>query len=113
MWLKTATHEWSPQWLVDRLSVIKRQIKETWKLNPLTILPNHVQIGPDDRDGAVAWLAQLNAHFRFYPETFFQAVSILDRFLTAVKAQPKYLRCIAITCLYLGSKTCEEEDVSI
>lgn len=110
MWLKTP-QAWSPQRLVDRLSVIKKQIKEAWKLNPLTKLPDHIQIGPDDRDGAVAWLAQLNAHFRFYPDTFFQAVSILDRFLTAVKAQPKYLRCIAITCLYLASKTSEEEDV--
>lgn len=65
---------------------------------------------PAQRDEVVQWLTDLNCQFRLYPETLALAISILDRFLASVKAHPKYLRCIAITCFFLSAKTNEEDE---
>ncbi|XP_063066753.1 cyclin-I [Engraulis encrasicolus] len=67
-------------------------------------------ISPGQRDEAVRWLVHLHSKLRLYPETLFLAVSILDRFLAAIKARPKYLPCIAITCFFLAAKTNEEDE---
>ncbi|XP_006010660.1 cyclin-I isoform X2 [Latimeria chalumnae] len=67
-------------------------------------------ISPAQRDEAVRWLVQLNNQFHLYPETLALAVSILDRFLAIVKARPKYLRCMAISCFFLAVKTREEDE---
>ncbi|XP_026873535.2 cyclin-I [Electrophorus electricus] len=67
-------------------------------------------ISPGQRDEAVRWLADVHRRLQLYPETICLAVSILDRFLATVKARPKYLRCIAITCFFLAAKTSEEDE---
>ncbi|KAI4873904.1 hypothetical protein NFI96_026156 [Prochilodus magdalenae] len=67
-------------------------------------------ISPAQRDEAVRWLADVHHQLKLYPETLCLAVSILDRFLSAIKARPKYLRCIAITCFFLAAKTSEEDE---
>ncbi|XP_035995854.1 cyclin-I [Fundulus heteroclitus] len=67
-------------------------------------------ISPTQRDEAVRWLTELHGRLQLYPETLVLAVSILDRFLTPIKARPKYLRCIAIACFFLAAKTCEEDE---
>ncbi|KAE8631243.1 hypothetical protein XENTR_v10001122 [Xenopus tropicalis] len=69
-----------------------------------------VGISPEQRDEVILWLAELKYQFRVYPETHALAISILDRFLAAVKARPKYLRCIAISCFFLAAKTIEEDE---
>nr|XP_013801374.1 PREDICTED: cyclin-I2 isoform X1 [Apteryx mantelli mantelli]XP_013801375.1 PREDICTED: cyclin-I2 isoform X2 [Apteryx mantelli mantelli]XP_013801376.1 PREDICTED: cyclin-I2 isoform X3 [Apteryx mantelli mantelli] len=60
---------------------------------------------------AVLWIAEISSQFQFYPETFALAISILNRLLASVKAQLKYLECIAISCLVLAAKTNEEDEV--
>ncbi|KFZ58086.1 Cyclin-I, partial [Podiceps cristatus] len=60
---------------------------------------------------AVLWIAEISSQFQFYPETFALATSILNRLLASVKAQLKYLQCIAISCLILAAKANEEDEV--
>ncbi|XP_010073253.1 PREDICTED: cyclin-I-like, partial [Pterocles gutturalis] len=60
---------------------------------------------------AVLWIAETSSRFQFYPETFALAASILNRLLASVKAQLKYLQCIAISCLVLAAKTNEEDEI--
>ncbi|XP_062867543.1 cyclin-I [Trichomycterus rosablanca] len=67
-------------------------------------------ISPAQRDEAVQWLTDLHRRLKLYPETLCLAISILDRFLSTIKARPKYLRCIAITCFFLAAKTSEEDE---
>jgi len=70
-----------------------------------------VEIGAEQRNHAVRWLAQLTRKFRFMPETFALSVTILDRFLQAVKARPKHLNCIGVGAFYLAAKTVEEDEM--
>lgn len=58
----------------------------------------------------IRWIWLLNHDFEYLPDTFSLTVSILDRFLSLVKAKPKYLRCIAITAYFLAIKTMEEDE---
>ncbi|NP_001083571.1 cyclin I L homeolog [Xenopus laevis] len=69
-----------------------------------------VAVSPEQRDEVILWLAELKYQFCVYPETLALAISILDRFLATVKARPKYLRCIAISCFFLAAKTIEEDE---
>ncbi|XP_075756460.1 cyclin-I2 [Pelodiscus sinensis] len=68
-------------------------------------------ISPSNYENAVLWIAELSSQFQFCSETFALAINILNRLLASVKAQVKYLRCIAITCLVLAAKTNEEDEV--
>nr|XP_030733789.1 cyclin-I isoform X3 [Globicephala melas] len=67
-------------------------------------------VSPSQRDEVIQWLAKLKYQFNLYPETFALASSLLDRFLATVKAHPKYLSCIAISCFFLAAKTVEEDE---
>lgn len=109
--LEQGLQAWSLKQLVKRLATVQAQVKDGWKYSPLAEAKQFDEIGPGDRDRIVKWLMQLTLHFQFYPDTFFLSVNLLDRFITSVKAHPKYLRCIAITCLYLASKMVEEEEI--
>ncbi|NXC01969.1 CCNI protein, partial [Orthonyx spaldingii] len=54
-------------------------------------------------------IAEISSQFQFYPETFALVTGIFNRLLASVKAQLKYLQCIAISCLVLAAKTKEDE----
>ncbi|XP_074130062.1 cyclin-I [Sminthopsis crassicaudata] len=82
---------------------------QMWKVNVLKISTNQ-SISPAQRDEVVRWLAKLKHQFNLYPETLALASSLLDRFLATVKAHPKYLNCIAISCFFLAAKTIEEDE---
>ena len=49
--------------------------------------------------------------FRFHADTLCLSVALLDSFLGQVKAKVKYITCLALTCLYLAAKLCEEDEV--
>ncbi|XP_078257761.1 cyclin-I isoform X2 [Rhinoraja longicauda] len=86
--------------------------ERTWKVYVPKYLTNQdTDVSPAQRDEVIQWLAELNSIFYFYPETLSLAITILDRFLALVKARPKYLRCIAISCFFLAAKTNEEDEI--
>ncbi|XP_030625840.1 cyclin-I [Chanos chanos] len=91
-------------------SAVSREAK-MWKVYvPKKPASQDTDITPAQRDEAVQWLTLLHSDLKLYPESLFLAVNILDRFLASVKARPKYLRCIAITCFFLAAKTNEEDE---
>ncbi|XP_044767640.1 LOW QUALITY PROTEIN: cyclin-G1-like [Neomonachus schauinslandi] len=51
----------------------------------------------------------LTQFFGFDTETFSLAVNLLDRLLSKMKVQPKYLECVGLSCFYLAVKSIEEE----
>lgn len=63
-----------------------------------------------ERDKEAFWLIQLSQSFDFAPETYALAISIMDQVSTLVKIRPKYLRCVAISCLYIAAKTLEDDE---
>ncbi|XP_061887517.1 cyclin-I [Entelurus aequoreus] len=102
-------------WGVHRLAFLleKAMSREAkmWKGDlPKKPSSQDTDISPTQRDEAVCWLTELHSRLQLYPETLVLAVSILDRFLSSIKARPKYLRCIAIASFFLAIKTCEEDE---
>ncbi|KAM9201635.1 cyclin-I-like isoform 1-T1 [Dugong dugon] len=67
-------------------------------------------VSPSQRDEVSQWLVELKYQFNFYPETLALASSLFDRFLATVKAHPKYLSCIAISCFFLAAESVEEDE---
>uniref|UniRef100_A0A803K8G6 Cyclin I n=1 Tax=Xenopus tropicalis TaxID=8364 RepID=A0A803K8G6_XENTR len=62
---------------------------QIWKVYAQkTQINQDVGISPEQRDEVILWLAELKYQFRVYPETHALAISILDRFLAAVKRIP-------------------------
>ncbi|KAI4882967.1 hypothetical protein NFI96_015638, partial [Prochilodus magdalenae] len=59
----------------------------------------------------VIWLHEMSEMFSFCSETSALGVCILNRLLATVKAQSKYLKCMAITSLILAAKINEEDEV--
>ncbi|XP_023684460.1 cyclin-I [Paramormyrops kingsleyae] len=99
----------------QRLSFLLRNAAsrevQMWKAYVSKIPSNQdTHVSLPQRDEAVRWLTDLQKNIKLYPETLSLAISILDRFLTTVKARPKYLRCIAIACFFLAIKTVEEDE---
>jgi len=85
-----------------------------WKSIQTRPVSSQQEITDMDRDKEAIWLMSLRRTFDFNPETFALAVSIMDRISALVKIRPKYLRCVAISCLFIAAKTLEDdEDVPV
>jgi len=63
------------------------------------------------RSDIIEWLTSLSEEFDFSEETLFLSVDIFDRFLHRITTPVRYLRCIAVTCLYLAAKVNEEDEM--
>ncbi|XP_033110994.1 cyclin-G1-like [Anneissia japonica] len=50
----------------------------------------------------------LNLFYKLSPETFFQAVNIMGRFLSIVKARSHHIMCVGTCCFYMAVKTIEQ-----
>ncbi|XP_072251988.1 cyclin-G1 isoform X2 [Leuresthes tenuis] len=61
------------------------------------------------RELEVKDLLSLSRFFGFSSETFSLAISLLDRFLSVMKIQPKHLSCVGLCCFYMAVKSSEEE----
>ncbi|XP_061581103.1 cyclin-G1 [Cololabis saira] len=61
------------------------------------------------RELEVKDLLSLSRFFGFSSETFSLAISLLDRFLSVMKIQPKHLSCVGLCCFYIAVKSSEEE----
>ncbi|PIK47636.1 putative cyclin-I [Apostichopus japonicus] len=70
----------------------------------------NLDIKPSQRNDETKWLLEMTSHFGFSPETYTLSVVLLDQFLNVVKARPKYMRCIAISCFFLAAKMKEEDE---
>ncbi|KAH9383475.1 hypothetical protein HPB48_024984 [Haemaphysalis longicornis] len=79
---------------------------------PVVVLLAGEEITSVQRNHTVKWLTVLNRYLKFNPETLFLSVTLMDEFLLLVRAQPKYLKCIAVSCFYLASKIIEEDEAS-
>lgn len=63
-----------------------------------------------DRDNVVHELRFLKVWFQLPSPVFVTAVSYIDRFLTRMKVQRKFMACVAISCLYIA---CELHGVAM
>ncbi|KAJ8408806.1 hypothetical protein AAFF_G00246240 [Aldrovandia affinis] len=83
------------------------------KLSGLRIIEsaqeNGLRMTPRLRDFEVKDLLSLARFFGFCADTFSLAVSLLDRFLSLMKIQPKHLSCVGLCCFYIAVKSSEEE----
>ncbi|XP_072290075.1 cyclin-G2 isoform X1 [Eucyclogobius newberryi] len=70
---------------------------------------DHKGVSAKSRDTRVEDLWSLINFFGYSTQTFVQSVSLLDRFLTIMKVQPKHLPCIGVCCLHIAAKMVEEE----
>lgn len=88
-------------------------LKEEEHLAPLMCLVGNEDsdgISLSNRDNITIFMLTLSRHCGFHSETYSLSVNLLDRFLSVVKANPKYLSCMSICCLFLAVKMSEEDE---
>ncbi|XP_027021017.1 cyclin-G1 [Tachysurus fulvidraco] len=94
-------------------ALLEQEVRCQPKLCGLRVLEsahdNGMRMTSKMRDFEVKDLLSLTCFFGFGAETFALAVSLLDRFLSAMKIQPKHLSCVGLCCFYIAVKTSEEE----
>ncbi|XP_044182335.1 cyclin-G1-like isoform X3 [Acropora millepora] len=87
--------------------------KEDTHVAPLVCLLGNEDsdaINLSTRDNTVAFMLDLSRHCSFHSETYSLSVNLLDRLLSVVKANPRYLPCMSISCLFLAVKMAEEDE---
>ncbi|TTD03346.1 Septin-8-B [Bagarius yarrelli] len=98
---------------VQLKTLLELEVRCQPKLSGLRVLEsahdNGMRMTTKMRDFEVKDLLSLTRFFGFSAETFSLAVSLLDRFLSVMKIQPKHLSCVGLCCFYIAVKTAEEE----
>uniref|UniRef100_A0A8C6W041 Cyclin G1 n=1 Tax=Nothobranchius furzeri TaxID=105023 RepID=A0A8C6W041_NOTFU len=74
---------------------------------------NNLRMTTRLRELEVKDLLSLTRFFGFSSETFLLATSLLDRFLSVMKIQPKHLSCVGLCCFYIAVKSSEEKNVPL
>lgn len=98
--------------LLQNLKQALQRENQEWKPTDYKVIKStNEEMGAHQRDEIVLWLFKLNSVCKLNPETFALSISILDHFLRVVKARPKYMHCIAISCYFLAAKCLEEDEV--
>lgn len=55
------------------------------------------------RDGSAHVLRCLKVWYDYPSEVFFIAINLMDRFLTKMKARPKYMECISVSSFHIAA----------
>ena len=63
------------------------------------------------RTKLIKWLQELIEDYQFKLETYFLAVTILDKYLHLALETPKELQLVGACALYISSKICETKPV--
>ncbi|XP_061786320.1 cyclin-G1 [Nerophis lumbriciformis] len=83
------------------------------KLSGLRIIEsaqdNGIRMTTRLRELEVKDLLTLTRFFGFSSETFSLAISLLDRFLSVMKIQPKHLSCVGLCCFYIAAQSSEDK----
>lgn len=111
--------------LAKDLAVEQSLLKEAWKdlgqalcrealfcpvfQTPVVDTSDDKVVTPSLRDAAITGLRYLNTFYGFHSETFALAVNLVDQFLAKVKALPKHMTCITITCYLIALQTLQDE----
>ncbi|XP_065222483.1 cyclin G [Planococcus citri] len=93
------------------LAALLRQLQELLnlqrKFQPNLMLPtedNGSEVTLGIRDGSAHILRCLKIWYELPSDVLFAAINIMDRFLTKMKVQPKYIACISIASFHIACK---------
>lgn len=111
--IDTAAGPGTPSFAVQLKALTDLEARYQPKLSGLRLIEgaqdNGLRMTMRLRELEVKDLLSLTRFFGFSSETFSLAVSLLDRFLSVMKIQPKHLSCVGLCCFYIAVKSTEEE----
>ncbi|KAJ3588034.1 hypothetical protein NHX12_011628 [Muraenolepis orangiensis] len=111
--IDTVTGSGPVPFAVQLKALLDREVHYQPKLSGLRLIEgandNGLRMTARLREFEVKDLLSLTRFFGFCSETFSLAVSLLDRFLSVMKIQPKHLSCVGLCCFYIAVKSSEEE----
>lgn len=90
--------------LKDELVVnLNQEVKFQPNLHELSGTIQEDEISMDVRDKSAYVLRCLKVVYDSSSEVFFMAISLIDRFLTKMKAKQRYMACISVSAFYIAS----------
>lgn len=102
-------------WSLDQVGrllakLIKREGAH-WKPRKYAVhSPNNSEISGVQRDYTVRWFSAINKGFGLPTETLFLATALFDEFLRIVRAKPRYIQVVAMSCYFLAAKMTVDDD---
>jgi len=85
-----------------KIALIRENESET-NLLAMSLTQGMGEVTLADRDGAVHLLRFLKFWFNLPSTVFLSAANVLDRFLTKMKVQRRYLSCLVVSCFYVAA----------